>query len=847
MPYRKTIEQCENTYETNRSKGLTSKEAGLRLKRYGFNQLEEKKKKSIFLIFFEQWTDPMILVLLAGSLLSLMLGEILDSVIILVVVFVNACISVYQIMKAEKALDALKKLIQTTCQVLRDSKIIQINCNEIVPGDIVLVHQGDVVSFDGRIIEASELMVDESSLTGESFPVSKNTNPLDHESQIQDQINMVFSGTSVVAGKGVAIVVATGSHCALGQIAGMLSEEEPKTLLQEKLDDLSKILGILAIAVCLALLVVSLLQEKAILDALMVSLSLAVATIPEGLPAVVTISLALGVSELSKEKMVVRHFHATEALGSVSVICTDKTGTLTQNKLTVVETSTSLLKNEERHMKQAMATCNNASLDDATSIGDPTEIALLKWAENKIALGEKIKEFPFSSATKKMTVIIKEGKVYTAYTKGAIEVVLSNCTHVMLNNQVVPLTYEITQQILNMVQSFTSKAYRVMGCSRKTMLSYVESKAEEQHCFLGFVGMIDPLKEGVKQAVLDCKQANIRVVMITGDHPNTALAIGKDCYIADNESQVMSGKQLQDISDSYLAEKIRDIRIFARVTPADKQRIVKCYRAMGHVVAMTGDGINDAPSLKASNVGIAMAAGTEVTKQAADMVLMDNNFATIIKAVAKGRTITANIKKAVFYLLSCNLGEIVAIFCATLLFPKLPVMFNPAQILWINVMTDAFPALALAQELPDSDVMRQKPENNSGAILTSSLWMQLIMYGLYIGIISLVAFRFGLNTDLITASTMGYLVLSITQLFHSINCRSLRESCFKKGLFTNPTLLVTFFIGIALQVLTATIPFFKVILKTTNLNRPQWLVVFACSMSVILVDEIGKSILKARK
>lgn len=845
MPYRLNTKQCEKTYSTNISTGLSEKEAARRLLQVGKNEIIARKKPSILTLFLQQWTDPMIIVLLIGSGISFLLHEVVDSIIILVVVFINACISVFQILKAEKALNELKKLIESSCIVLRDGKMRKMDCRDLVPGDIVMVHQGDVVSFDGRLVEAVDLKVDESSLTGESFAVEKNIQVIEQSAEIQDQLNMVFSGTSIVGGKGVVIVTATGAQCAIGKIATMLDEEEAPTLLQNKLDHLSKILGVIAIVVCLALCIVSLLQQRNLLDAMMVSLSLAVATIPEGLPAVVTISLALGVKEMSKENTIVRHFHATETLGSVTTVCTDKTGTLTQNRLSVVDSSTALLKNDERECRKAMSICNNTAVDKENYIGDPTEIALMKWGKSlETQSAIRIKEIPFSSATKKMTVVCREGNYFSAYTKGAVEIVLQNCTHIQTENRIVPMSAEIKAKVLQQVQEFTSKAYRVLACSKKTMFTMDPDKIEENHCFLGYVGLIDPLKDGVKEAVDQCHDAHIDVIMITGDHPNTALAIARDCHICVSNTEVMTGKQLQQIADVNLFDKIKGVKVFARVTPFDKQRLVKAFQSRGQVVAMTGDGINDAPSLKSADVGIAMGAGTEVTKQAADMVLTDNHFATIVKAIKKGRTITSNIKKAVFYLLSCNLGEIVAIFGATLLFPSLAVIFNPAQILWINVVTDAFPALALAQEESDDDVMKQKPNMRKGSILSRYLWMQLGCYGMFMGVMSLVAFRVGLNTDVRTASTMGYLVLSMTQLFHSINCRTLSSSCFKKNLFSNRYLVITFAFGILLQMATASLPFLEVVLATCSLSRTNWLIVFACSMSIIPINEIGKLIFK---
>lgn len=846
MPYRIPIQECENRYKTNFKNGLTDEEAKKRLNQIGFNAIEEKKKTSIFLLFLKQWTDPMIVVLLAGAMISILLHEVVDSIIILMVVFINAWISVFQIKKAEKALDELKKIIETTCLVLRSNKKKRLDYQEIVPGDIVLIEQGDVLSFDGRIIECTGLKMDESSLTGESFAISKNAECIQHQKVLQERFNMVFSGTFVVAGKAKVLVTSTSKSCEIGKIASMLDEKEDKTLLEIKLKKLSGILGMIAVIVCLLLCIYSIYQGKNLLDSLMISLSLAVATIPEGLPAVVTISLALGVNEMSKESAIVHHFHAIETLGAVSVICTDKTGTLTQNRQSVQENSAQAFNNHEEWIKKAMVLCNNGVVENGSIQAEPTEEALIKWGySNHYASIKRIKEIPFDAKRRKMLVVCDENGKKTVYSKGATEVILKQCSHILYGNRMLWMTPQLKKKILDQVQIMSRKAYRVLACSSKNIISENES-LEEGHCFLGFVGMSDPLKEEVKEAITQCKQANIDVIMITGDNPDTALAIARESRICLSNEEIMTGEQLDKIKDEKLADALKGIRVFARVAPEHKQRIVKALKAQGKVVAMSGDGINDAPSIKAADVGIAMASGTEVTRQAADLVLLDNNFATIVKAIKKGRSITANIRKAVFYLLSCNLGEIVAIFGATLLFPELPVIFSPAQILWINVMTDAFPALALAQEKPDETIMNEKPESKNAMILSLDKWLQLVCYGILIGILSLIAFRFGLNDNLEVASTMGYLVLSISQLFHSINCRSLNESCFKKTFLSNYALALTFISGIVLQILSASLPLFMFALSTCALSLFQWSIVFICSMSIILFNEAGKMIFNKR-
>lgn len=842
MPYRIPIQECEARYKTNLKNGLTDEEAKKRLEQIGYNAIEEKKKVSVFFLFLKQWTDPMILVLLVGAVISILLHEVIDSIIILTVVFINAWISVFQIKKAEKALDELKKMIESTCLVLRSCRKKQINCQELVPGDLVFIQQGDVLSFDGRIIECEQLKMDESSLTGESFAISKTADCLYQNKALQERVNMVFSGTFVVAGKAKVLVTSTSKSCEIGKIASMLDEKEDKTLLEIKLKKLSGILGAAAILVCFMLCIYSIYQGKNLLDSLMISLSLAVATIPEGLPAVVTISLALGVNEMSKESAIVHHFHAIETLGSVSVICTDKTGTLTQNRQTVQQSSDKLLNNREEWVKKAMVLCNNGIIENGHIQAEPTEEALLRWGYScDYAKIKRIKEIPFDAKKRKMLVVCEEKGSKTVYSKGAVEAILKQCTHILYGNRMLWITPQLKKKVLDEVKSMNDKAYRVLACSSKNIMGE-NADLEEGHCFLGFVGMSDPLKDEVKAAIARCKQASIDVIMITGDHPDTALAIARESRICVSNEEIMTGEQLDKIEESKLAEALKGIHVFARVAPEHKQRIVKALKAQGKVVAMSGDGINDAPSIKAADVGIAMASGTEVTRQAADLVLLDNNFATIVQAVKKGRSITANIRKAVFYLLSCNLGEIVAIFGATLLFPELSLLFSPAQILWINVMTDAFPALALAQEKPDETIMDEKPESKDAMILSKEKWLQLGCYGILIGVLSLIAFRFGLNDSLEAASTMGYLVLSISQLFHSLNCRSLNESCFKKAFLSNRALAVTFISGIILQVLSASLPFFMFALNTCALSPLQWCIVFLCSMSIILFNEAGKRI-----
>lgn len=852
MPYRKTIEETVKLFQTDKEKGLSQKEALARLERFGKNEIEDKQKPTVFKIILEQINDPMILILLVCAGISFVLGEEIDCIIILCVICINAFIGAFQQMKAEKALEALKKLSASHALVKRENELKEIEISDLVIGDLVILQEGSYIPADLRLIEAKNLKVDESSLTGESTSVLKDDQILyDRDISLADQKNMAFSSTFVTSGRGKGIVVKTAMDTEIGKIASMLKEEkQDQTPLQKRLAELSKLLGMLCIGICVVIFVVGLLQKRNLFEMLITSISLAVAAIPEGLPAVVSISLALGVQKMSKNNAIARKLHAVETLGSVSMICSDKTGTLTQNKMQVKAVfADQVLNNRDTAMKvdryfvEAMLLCNDATANS----GDPTEKALVEWSEscglNQVRCQQekpRIDEVPFDSKSKMMITVHKSNEGEIIYIKGACEVILSKCKTVWINGRKMPLNKERISKINEAYTQMGNSALRVLGCAMKLTQNHKKSDLENGYTFLGMVGMIDPPRTEVFEALKIAKNARIDVAMITGDHPDTAFAIAKELNIATHKSQVLSGKMIDEMSQESLIRQVEKVRVFARVSPENKVRIVEAFQACGHVVSMSGDGVNDAPSLKRADVGIAMGSGTDVAKQAGDVILSDDNFATIVKAIEKGRNIYLNIKKAVLYLLSCNLGEVSTLFFAIILMPNGATVLNAVQILWINLITDAFPALALAVEPDDPNCMKVKPRDPKESIFAEHGLSFTVLNGLYIGTISLVAFRYGLQSDLTCAHTMAFMVLSITQLIHCLNLRDMHRSLFVTNIFANPYLLVTIVLGTTIEIAVAQLPFFNMILKTCPLSMIQWGVVFALSFSILIINELSK-------
>lgn len=855
MSYRKNAYDVLKELKVDPNKGLSKQEAVERRRRQGANELIKQKKKSIIGLFLEQFQDPMVVILIVGAVVSFFLKEYIDASIILFVIVMNAIIGVIQEFKAEKAIDALEKLSSPKAFVVRGGYIKEIDSSQLVIGDIVDLEVGRYIPADLRLIASRDLKVEESTLTGESEPVEKDATLVYHEEMsIADQRNMVFMSTYVTYGKARGVVVRTGMDSEVGKIATMLSEaKEEMTPLQIRLAHLSKVLGIICLTVCIAMFVVALIQGRNLFDMLLLSISLAVAAIPEGLPAVVTIVLAMGVQVMSKNNAIVRKLHAVETLGSVSVICSDKTGTLTQNKMHVVSCyCEGMFDVPSKELLQGFTLCNNANLQKGEVLGEPTETALVEYAlqqgidKNNLELKYvRLNEIPFDSERKKMTTIHQHNSSYYAYTKGALERVLEVCTHVQIGTQIIKLSTYEKNRILEASRKMSSSALRVLALAYRKVNDPYQSNMEAQMTFVGLVGLIDPPRNEVKEAIHTCHQAGIDVAMITGDHPLTAFAIAKQLDIAKSEQQVLTGKDLDEMSDEQLAAQIDHIRVFARVTPQHKVRIVSAFKKKDKVVAMSGDGVNDAPSLKNADIGIAMGkGGTDVCKQASDMILADDNFATIVKAVEEGRNIYLNIQKAVLYLLSCNLGEIMSLFLAILLMPNVVSTLSAIQILWVNLITDAFPALALGVDPKDQYIMQEKPRDAKESLFAHGGMVFTILNGMLIGTITLVAFRYGLDTSEQMAQTMAFMVLSISQLFHALNLRSRTHSILDVGLCKNKWLILTIIFSILLQVLVSELPIFQVLLKTVALEPFSWLIVFGLSFSVILVNEISKWIAK---
>lgn len=856
MPYRFSIYENLKTYQVDENRGLSEKEVLIRREKHGSNELVKQKKVTLLAMLFEQFMDPMVLILIVGATVSIFLKEYIDAIIILTVIVLNAIIGVIQEFKAEKAIEALEQLSSPKALVIREGFLKEVDSKELVCGDIVEIETGRYIPADLRLISTSNLKVEESTLTGESLPVEKDAQLIyKREEVLQEQHNMAFMSTFVTYGKARGIVVKIGMNSEVGKIAQMLDEtSEDKTPLQVRLAQLSKLLGGASVVICAIMFLVSLLQGRDLFDMLILSISLAVAAIPEGLPAVVTIVLALGVQVMSKNNAIVRKLHAVETLGSVSIICSDKTGTLTQNKMHVA----SVYCNDEfdgivdEQLYMGFSLCNDVHVQGDDLVGEPTEKALITYCEkhdfHKNSLDLKyvrINEIPFDSDRKLMTTLHQHNSNYIVYTKGALEKVIELSTHILKNGEKIILSNYEKARLLEASRQMSCQALRVMAVAMRTVRKPPLGDIEKGLTLIGFVGMIDPPREEVKESIELCRNAGISVAMITGDHPLTALAIARQLNIAKKEEQVISGSELDALSEEEFVRVIKNKRVFARVTPQHKVRIVAAFKKNGEVVAMSGDGVNDAPSLKQADIGIAMGkSGTDVCKQASDMILTDDNFATIVKAVEAGRNIYLNIQKAVLYLLSCNLGEIMALFLAILLMPHVVSTLSAVQILWVNLVTDAFPALALGVDPKDEFIMKEKPRDAKESLFAHGGMWFTILNGMLIGTITLVAFRYGLETSPRYAQTMAFMVLSMSQLFHALNLTSRTHSIFEVGVFKNKWLILTIVFGISLQIMVATLPIFQMLLKTVSLDLTSWLIVFGLSISLIVVNEASKWIAK---
>ena len=823
MWYKKSKNEILKELDVDEKNGLSSNEALRRLEKYGKNKLETKKKKTLFKQFLSQLKDVMIYILIIAAIISAFLGEISDALIILLVIIINAVIGVIQESKAEKALDALKELSTPKALVKRDGSLKEILSEDIVPGDIVIIDAGRYIPGDLRLIDTANLKIEESAFTGESVPSEKDASFLpDKEIPIGDQNNMAFMSTLATYGRGVGVVVGTGMNTEIGKIAKMIEQEEnDETPLQKKLSELGKILGFLAVGICILIFIISFFQGRDLLEMFLTSISLAVAAIPEGLPAIVAIVLALGVQRMVKKNAIIRKLPAVETLGS---------------KLLV----------------DCMVLCNDATYSEKSQTGDPTEIALLESPFKLNILKEKLEkefkridEIPFDSDRKLMTTVnLVDEKKARVFTKGALDSILSICNKISVNGKLLDFTKEYKAKVLENSNIMSDKALRVLAFAYKDISkeNIVLDSLEKDLVFIGMVGMIDPPRLEVKDSIKLCKSAGITPVMITGDHKNTAFAIANELGIAEDISQAITGHEIDKFKEEEFNEKIINYRVFARVSPEHKVKIVKAFKSHGNIVSMTGDGVNDAPSLKAADIGVAMGiTGTDVSKGASDMILTDDNFSTIVSAVEEGRKIYLNIKKSIVFLLSCNLGEILTLFTAILLNWNSPL--QPIHILWVNLITDSFPALALGVDKTKEDVMNNPPRNPKESIFVKSDKIQLIINGVLIGGITLFAFKLGerLYPDsLIHAQTMAFVVLSVSQLFLSLSLRSNTKSAFSLGLFSNKYLVYSILLGIFLQVIIISISFIANIFKVTPLLLYDWIVVILVSLIPFAINEILK-------
>lgn len=837
--------------------GLSTYEVENRIKSFGKNELEEKKKDSIFILFIRQFLDPMVLILCGASLLSMLMREWMDASIILFVMVLNAFVGTLQEYKAEKALEALKKLSSFKSKVKRDGGFKEVESSSLVIGDIVSLKAGDYIPADMRLLQATSLQVDESILSGESEAQVKNEEAMFYkECQIHEQTNMVFMSCYVTSGHALGVVCVSAKESEVGKVAFLLTQEEKeKTPLQIRLTHLSTILGIGALVICAMMFLLYRLQGRDFMEILLLSISLAVAAIPEGLMAVVTIVLALGVSTMSKQNAIVRRLHCVETLGCVSVICCDKTGTLTQNQMKVEEVWDATFQNKASTiMLEVMALCNNVDFQGKDVLGEATEKALVIYA-NKLGYEKKlleikkkrIKEIPFDSKRKCMSVLYRQYESYYVYCKGASEILLEKCTYYQKEEEILLLTMAKREEIKYQVQQLSLKSLRVLALAYKKVHN-IQEDIERNLVFVGLVALLDPPREEVYKSIQQCYKAGIKVNMITGDNTLTAYAIAKKLDIAKTQKEVISGKEMAKMSDAQLAQSIHNYHVFARVTPQDKVRIVTALKSQKEVVAMSGDGVNDAPALKRADIGVAMGKnGSDVCKQCSDMILVDDNFNTIVKAVEEGRNIYLNIQKAILYLLSCNLGEIMALFLVSVFMPHVVSTLSAVQILWVNLVTDSLPALALGIDPKDAFLMEEKPRNRKESLFGEGGIAFTLLNGMLIGTMSIVAFRYGLNTSALMAQTMAFMVLSISQLLHALNLTSRTHSIFEVGIFKNRWLILTIVFGIVLQICVVSLPFFQILLNTQSLDKLHFLLVFVLSSMPIVVNEASKWIAKEVK
>lgn len=857
----KTTQESLNDFNVSKS-GLSSKQAKENLEAYGLNELNQKKKKSIIQVFFSQFKDLLIFILIAAGIISMLSNNVESTIVIFAVIILNAILGTVQHFKAEQSLDSLKALSAPSAKVIRDGKKIEIPSKNVVPGDILVLEAGDLITADGRVIESYSLQVNESSLTGESLSVDKVTDKIEsQEVALGDQKNMVFSGSLVIYGRALVVVTSTGMKTEIGKIATLMEEtQEKKTPLQVSLDDFSKKLAIIILGICVIVFGLSLYRKMPVLDSLMFAVALAVAAIPEALSSIVTIVLALGTQKMAKENAIIKKLRAVEGLGSVSIICSDKTGTLTQNKMTVRKiyvdgklingSEISLNNKVEEYLIKNSILCNDSTSKDGKEIGDPTEVALVNLGHeiliNEVELRskyERLAEIPFDSDRKLMSTLHKIDNKNIMFTKGALDVILDRVKFIMTSDGVRELTENDKNEILDVNRRLSESGLRVLSFAYKELNEIKELNLNDEYnyTFIGLISMIDPPREESKQAVADCIMAGIKPIMITGDHKITASAIAKEIGILRDGDRAIEGLEIDKMSDEELKENIEHISVYARVSPEHKIRIVRAWQEKGQIVAMTGDGVNDAPALKQADIGIAMGiTGTEVSKDAASVILTDDNFATIVKSVSNGRSIYNNIRSSIKFLLSGNTSGIIAVLYSSIM--ALPMPFAAVHLLFINLLTDSLPAIAIGMEQSNKDLLKDKPRGKDESILNKDFLLGLGVEGLLIGIFTIIAFYAGnpMKTPL-TASTMAFATLCLARLFHGFNCRG-KGSIFKLGVFSNKYVWYAFAVGLVLLNAVLFIPGLQGLFEVENLMTSQYITIYVLAFIPTLIIQFTKVI-----
>ncbi len=882
MWFTKTKEEVLKELKVDPSQGLSEVEALARLKKYGTNELSKKKEKNILQLFIAQLRDGLIYVLFGAVIITLLLGQYTDAIIILIVIVCNAGLGVMQEVKAGHAVKALNAISISKALVRREGVVKQIDSRKLVPGDIVMLDPGRLIAADIRLIESSNLHIEESALTGESVPSHKDAVTVikDLKTALGDLINTAFMSTMVTSGRGAGVVVNTGMRTEIGKIASLINtEEKSKTPLQIQLDKLGKKLGLLALIICIIIFIIAIIQGRDLAEMFLTSVSLAVAVIPEGLAAIVAVVLSIGVTRMSKQNVIIKKLPAVETLGAVTIICSDKTGTLTQNKMTVtryfnLEGETVVARDQKnistadvKLLSKAMILSSDATYEHGNKTGDPTEIALLVFGDDLgmnrreiSAHTKRINEIPFDSYRKLMSTQVKENEKLTVYTKGALISILKIVTHVLEKGQVIPITAAHKEQYSHAAITMSDKALRTLAVAYRTTDTVLQpADMEKKLILLGIVGMIDPPRTEVKAAIQKAREAGITSIMITGDHKNTAFAIAYELGIAERIDQAITGADMNGLTEAQFNKHVSNYRVYARVSPKDKVKIVHALKLQGNIVSMTGDGVNDAPSLNAADIGVAMGiTGTDVAKQASDMILTDDNFATIVSAIEQGRNIYNNIKKAVIFLIACNLGEVLAMLGPIVMGWKIPLIAT--QLLWINLITDSLPAIALGMDPGDIGVMHEKPRPASEGFFAGGAGFHVVLGGILIGVITMTAFLLGYSengyspfdntapTAIVEyARTMAFIVLVLCQLFFSLASRNHSVSIFKLGIFSNRYLIAAIFLGALLQVMLITVAPLRKLFHLQSLTYQSWIMVASLGLLPLMLNELFKIFIRASK